>query len=46
LNVQYGAGAYEFGVQWMYDTLDSTTNGVNRISTSGNQLSVSALFHF
>lgn len=46
LNLQYGAGAYELGVQWMYDTLDSTTNGTNRISTSGNQLSFSALYHF
>lgn len=46
LNVQYSAGAYELGVQWMYDTLDSTTNGINRVSTSGNQLSVSALYHF
>jgi hypothetical protein len=46
LNLQYSAGDYELGVQWMYDTLDSTSNGINRISTSGNQLSFSALYHF
>ncbi len=46
LNLIYSAGAYELGVQWMYDTLDSTSDGINRISTSGNQLSLSGLYHF
>jgi hypothetical protein len=30
----------------MQSTLDSTSNGTNRKSTDGNQLSVSALYHF
>jgi hypothetical protein len=30
----------------MYDKLDSTTNGSNRTTTSGNQLSLNALYHF
>ncbi|GAB2540252.1 hypothetical protein [Rhodanobacter koreensis] len=46
LNVQYAAGAYELGVEWVYDKLDSTSDGVNRKTTSGNQVSVSALYHF
>lgn len=46
VNLQYAAGAYELGLEWMYGTVDSTTDGTNRISTSGNQVSVSALYHF
>ena len=46
LNLQYAAGAYELGVEWIYDKLDTTSNGVDRKTTSGNQLSVSALYHF
>ncbi|OOG62537.1 hypothetical protein B0E46_12570 [Rhodanobacter sp. B04] len=46
LNVQYSAGAYDLGLEWMHDVLDSTSNGVDRKTTSGNQLSVSALYHF
>ncbi|MGH8157969.1 MAG: hypothetical protein ACREPQ_07605 [Rhodanobacter sp.] len=46
LSLQYAAGAYELGVEWIYDKLDSTSNGINRKTSSGNQVSVSALYHF
>ena len=46
LNLQYSAGAYDIGIEWMYDTLDSTTTGLDRKRTSGNQVSLSALYHF
>ena len=46
LSLQYAAGAYELGVEWIYDKLDTTSNGVDRKTTSGNQLNVSALYHF
>ncbi len=46
LNLQYTSGAYDLGIEWMHDKLDSTSNGVDRKSTDGNQLSVSALYHF
>jgi hypothetical protein len=46
VNVDYASGAYELGVEWLYGKLDSTTNGNNRIMTEGNQVSVSALYHF
>ena len=44
-NLQYTTGAYDFGVEWMYDKLD-TINGTGTTTTNGNQLSVSALYHF
>jgi hypothetical protein len=43
--LQYTAGAYDFGVEWMYDKLD-TIDGTGTKTTNGNQLSVSALYHF
>ena len=46
VNLQYAAGAYELGLEWMYGTVDSTTNGSNRLSTDGNQVMLSALYHF
>jgi hypothetical protein len=46
LSLQYTGGAYELGVEWMYDKIDSTTDGSDRITTSGNQLSLNALYHF
>ena len=39
-------GWYDLGVEWMHDKLDSTSDGINRRSTDGNQLSLSALYHF
>lgn len=46
LSVQYAAGSYELGMEWLYDKLDSTSNGVDRKTTTGNQLSLNALYHF
>jgi hypothetical protein len=46
VNVEYAVGAYELGLEWMHGLLDSTTNGINRKTTDGNQVSVSALYHF
>ncbi|MEO6801062.1 MAG: hypothetical protein ABI178_14085 [Rhodanobacter sp.] len=46
LNLQYSSGAYDLGVEWMHAKLDSTSDGVDRKSTDGNQLSLSALYHF
>lgn len=46
LNVQYTSGAYDLGIEWMHAKLDSTSDGVDRKSTNGNQVSVSALYHF
>lgn len=46
LSLQYTSGAYDLGIEWLHDKLDSTSNGINRKSTDGNQLSVSALYRF
>lgn len=46
LNLEYSSGAYALGAQWMHDNLDYTTTGADRKSTSGNQFSLSALYHF
>ena len=46
VSLQYTAGDYDLGIEWLQDTLDSTSDGVDRKSTSGNQLSLSALYHF
>ena len=46
VSLQYTAGAYDLGIEWMHDTLDSTSDGADRKSTSGDQLSLSALYHF
>ncbi len=45
-SLEYTAGAYEFGVELLHDKLHSTSDGVNRKTTSGNQLSLSATYHF
>lgn len=46
LSVQYASGAYQLGLEWLHDNLDSTSDGIARKSTSGNQLSVNALYTF
>ena len=46
LSLQYTSGFYDLGIEWMHDKLDSTIDGINRRSTDGNQLSVSALYRF
>lgn len=45
LNLIYSSGAYEFGAEFLHDTLD-TTDGMTNTATSGNQFSLSALYHF
>ncbi len=47
LDLIYGNGPYGFGFEWMHAILDSTTDaGATITSTGGNQLSVSAIYHF
>jgi len=46
LSLTYSAGAYDLGVEYIYSKLDSTTNGLNRRTTSGNQVSLSGLYKF
>jgi len=46
LSLQYTAGSYDLSAEWMHDKLDSTSNGVNRKTTTGNQVSLNALYHF
>ncbi len=46
LSLQYTAGAYDLSVEWMHDKLDFTSDGVNRQTISGNQMSLNALYHF
>jgi hypothetical protein len=46
LSLQYAAGAYELGVELIHSKLDSTSNGVNRITTIGNQVSLNGLYKF
>ncbi|MFA6232203.1 MAG: hypothetical protein WC617_18845 [Rhodanobacter sp.] len=46
LSLQYTSGPYDLGVEWIYDQLDSTTTGLDRTRTNGNQLSLNALYHF
>ena len=46
LSLQYAAGAYALGLEWMHDKLDSTSDGTTRKTTSGNQVSVSGMYKF
>lgn len=46
LSVQYASGPYQLGVEWMHSKLDSTKDGIARTTTSGNQLSLNALYTF
>jgi len=46
LSLQYAAGAYELGAEWIYDKLDYTTNGTDRKKLNGNQVSLNALYKF
>jgi primosomal replication protein N len=45
-NVQYSVGDYSFALEWIHAILNSTSNGVNRVTTSGNQVNVSAFYKF
>ena len=46
MSLQYTAGSYDLSVEWMHDKLDSTSNGADRKTTSGNQVSLNALYRF
>ena len=46
INLQYSNGPYALGLEWLRDTLDTTTDGSDRTRTSGNQVSVSAMYKF
>ncbi|TAM63822.1 MAG: hypothetical protein EPN49_01555 [Rhodanobacter sp.] len=45
VSLLYSAGAYDFGLEWIYDKLD-TTDGLTTKTTSGNEVNLSALYHF
>lgn len=45
LSLQYDAGAYSLGLEWMHDKLD-TGNSLGSKSTGGNQVSLSGLYKF
>ncbi len=43
----YSNGPYGLGLEWMHAILDNTTDGgLTTTSTGGNQVSVSAIYHF
>ncbi len=46
MSLQYTSGPYDLSMEVMHDKLDSTSDGVNRRTTSGNQVSLNALYHF
>lgn len=46
INLLYNNGPFGLGFEYMHATLTSTTTGVDRSKTKGNQFSVSAIFHF
>lgn len=45
-NVQYTVGDFAFALEWIHAILNSTSNGVNRTTTSGNQVNMSAMYKF
>ena len=45
-NVQYSIGPFAYSLEYIHDILDSTTNGMNRNRTSGNQVNLSAFYKF
>ncbi len=46
LSLEYAAGSYELSMEWLHDKLDSTSNGINRKTTTGNQVSLNGLYRF
>lgn len=46
VDLTYTNGPFGFGVEWVHAILEVTTNGVNRQTNVGNQLSVGGIFHF
>jgi hypothetical protein len=45
-NLQYSVGSYAFALEWIHAILNSTTNGLNRDVTGGNQVNLSAMYKF
>ena len=45
-NVEYTVGDYSFTLEWIHAILNTTTNGTNRVDTSGNQVNLSAYYKF
>jgi hypothetical protein len=45
-NVQYAVGPFAYSLEFIHDVLDTTTNGTNRATTSGNQINLSAFYKF
>ena len=45
-NVQYTIGPFASSLEYIHDILDTTTNGTNRSTTSGNQVNLSAMYKF
>jgi hypothetical protein len=45
-NLEYTVGDYSFALEWIHAILLTTTNGDNRINTSGNQINLSAFYKF
>lgn len=46
LSLEYDYGPYGFAAELMHAKLYTTTTGLDRSTTSGNQLSLSAIYHF
>lgn len=47
LSLQYASGAYELGIEWMYDVLNYQTGPTGEHkSINGNQVSLNALYKF
>jgi hypothetical protein len=45
-SVRYTVGSYAFALEAIHALLDTTTNGRTRLSTSGNQVNLSAMYTF
>ncbi len=42
----YSDGPFDIGFEFMHASLEMTTNGTDRITNDGNQISVGAMYHF
>lgn len=45
-DVQYSVGDYAFALEWIHAILNTTDNGFDRLTTSGNQINLSAMYKF
>ncbi|MGH8372413.1 MAG: hypothetical protein ACRETO_06745 [Gammaproteobacteria bacterium] len=46
IDLIYSSGPFGVGFEFMHASLESTTNGIDRVTDTGNQESISAIFHF